>query len=621
MHRARGIILSFLVAASVCHAADLVRLPYLQNVGPSYATVLWTSKDRGVGIVQYSAEGDLSGSVPAQIREFPRTSSSAGFFQYQAEIRGLIAGREYLYQVVMDGEAAVSGLRFRTTGAGAFTFLALGDSGTGNEAQQAIARRMIDNEDPSFLLHTGDLSQESGTFDQLDAKYFGVYRELMNRTPFFPSPGNHDYYTDGGMPYLSSQALPAGDEPSADQGRYYSFNWGNAHFVSLNSNLLDSAGPAAGRMLAWLEGDLQRQTKFWKVVYFHHAPYATGHHLNDPLCVAARERVVPILEKYNVQLVLSGHEHSYQRTVPLRNGVPAGDDGGTVYVITGGGGGILHHISRTPITAVGESVHHYLRGEVRGATLTLTAIDAKGEIVDKVTLTRPTQVAVESVVNLGSYTPGVAAGSLVSISGRALAAAERSAPGLPSAEPLGGVRVTWNRVPAPLLSVSPYQIKAQLPFGISGKGMLHVVNQSGEDDFDLEVAAAAPAIVTIPVGLRLAPAITESLSGDLVTFGSPALPGSYIAIFAVGLGDVRGNLAGNREVPAGLNFGAGPVTVQIGKTTVAPDFAGLIPGYAGLYQINVRIPEGTRVGPLGLRIRVGDAASEPATLFVGRSPG
>lgn len=582
---------------------------------------MWTAAERSSGVVQYSADGDLSRSVAAQIREFPQSPSSAGFFQYQAEVRGLTPSREYLYQVVMNGEVAVADLRFRTTATGAFTFLVLGDSGMGNDAQAAIARRMIDTEDPAFVLHTGDLSQHSGTFDELNATYFGVYRELMNRTPFFASPGNHDYYTDGGTPYFSSQAPPPGNGPPADQSRYYSFDWGNAHFISLNSNLFEMPGRAADAMLAWLEGDLQRQTKFWKVVYFHHPPYATGHHLDDPVCAAVRERVVPILEKYNVQLVLSGHEHSYQRTVPVRNGVPVSDQGGTVYVISGGGGGTLHAINRTAITAVGQSVHHYLRCEVRGATLTVKAIGTEGEIIDRVTLTRPTQVAIESVVNLGSYTPSLAAGSLVSISGRALATYERTAPSLPLPEQLGGSTVTWNGIPLPLLFVSPYQIKAQLPYGVSGPGTLRLVNQAGSHDVDIEVAPAAPAIISIPTGLRLVPAITDAISGTLVTRASPALPGSYITIFAVGLGGVGVSVPAGAQAPAGANPVAEPVIVQIGDTSLVPDFAGLTPGHVGLYQINVRLPVGTPGGPKGLRIRIGDAASEPATLFVGRGPG
>jgi uncharacterized protein (TIGR03437 family) len=319
-------------------------------------------------------------------------------------------------------------------------------------------------------------------------------------------------------------------------------------------------------------------------------------------------------------LVLGGHEHSYQRTVPVRNGLPANDDGGTVYVITGGGGGTLHRIDRTPITAVAAATHHYLRCDVRGESLTVTAVGADGEIIDRVTLTRPTHVIAESAVNLGSYGPGVAAGSLIAISGRALAGSQRGAHALPYPEQLGGVTVTWNGAPAALAFVSPYQIVAQLPYGISGPGKLRVANQTGFDDLDLEVAPAAPAIIAIPAGVRMVAAITDSATGNLIASSSPAIPGNNITIYAVGLGDVLGGAFAGAEAPAGARI-AVPVEVQIGDTAVTPDFAGLTPGYAGLYQINVRIPYGARPGPTGLRIRVGGAVSEPATLFVGRGPG
>jgi acid phosphatase type 7 len=249
------------------------------------------------------------------------------------------------------------GLRFRAAGPGPFAFLVFGDSGSGGPDQASLARRMMDNENPALVLHTGDLSQESGTFGQIESTYFNAYAPLMSRFPFFPTPGNHDYYTDSGAPYVAMDSPPATGVPAQDAGRYYSFDWGNVHFVSLDSNLLESPA-AAQRMLEWLDLDLGRQDRFWKVAYFHHPPYPTGHHLQDSVCAMVRERVVPILERRGVQLVLSGHEHSYQRTVPLRNGAPADAGSGTVYIITGGGGGALQDIGSSPTQAFGASVFH-----------------------------------------------------------------------------------------------------------------------------------------------------------------------------------------------------------------------------------------------------------------------
>ena len=82
-------------------------------------------------------------------------------------------------------------------------------------------------------------------------------------------------------------------------------------------------------MLAWFDQDLQGGRKLWRIVYFHHTPYPSGHHLGDRICERALAVVNPIAERHGVQLVLNGHEPSYQRSIPLSNGLPAGRGLGT----------------------------------------------------------------------------------------------------------------------------------------------------------------------------------------------------------------------------------------------------------------------------------------------------
>src|SRR5262249_21778452 len=143
---------------------------------------------------------------------------------------------------------------------------------------------------------------EEGTYEQFRTNYFESYKSILRRAPIFPSPGNHEYYTDRAAPYMNLHAVPVDGVPEADLGRYYSFDWGPVHFVSLDSNLLDN-GSTAARMVAWLEKDLQSTAAPWRVAYFHHLPYPLDHHLDDPYCANTRHMLVPLLEKYGVQLV------------------------------------------------------------------------------------------------------------------------------------------------------------------------------------------------------------------------------------------------------------------------------------------------------------------------------
>jgi acid phosphatase type 7 len=609
--------LAMLAAVAIWPAAPPLRAPYLQNISADGATILWTTNEKGRGEVQYSVDGDLSRTVAAQVREFPPSATSPRIYQYQAELRGLNPGREYLYRVILDGVILKEGLRFRTAGPSPFTFLVFGDSGTGGAEQARLARRMMDNEHPALVLHTGDLSQESGTLEQLDATYFGAYAQLMSRAPFFPTPGNHDYWTDSGAPYLAVQAPPTTGVPARDAGRYYSFDWGNVHFVSLNSNLLEFPADAQ-RMLDWLDLDLERQNRFWKVVYFHHPPYPTGHHIDDPICAAVRDQVVPILERRGVQLVLSGHEHSYQRTAPLRNGARVDANSGTVYIISGGGGGGLHAISSPPTQAFGASVFHYLRGQVQGSRLTITAIGLDGQEIDRVTLAPPSRVSAEAVVNSGSFASGLAPGSLITIFGRDMSAGESRAATPPLPTELAGTSVTLNGRRLPLLFVSPYQINAQLPYGPVGQAMLRVSTPSSFTEAEVVTAAVAPAVINVPDGADLVPAVVRSSGGTLVSAASPASAGEYVTVFLVGLGPLDGNIAAGDPAPAPRPLSTlYPVKVRIGGASLAPAFAGLTPGFAGLYQVNVRIPEVLPSGIHALRVEVNGTASDPVGLFVG----
>ena len=113
-------------------------------------------------------------------------------------------------------------------------------------------------------------------------------------------------------------------------------------------------------MLRWLENDLRTTRQFWRIVYFHYPPYATGVNVNDPQSLLVRQHMVPIFENNGVQLVLSGHEHSYQRSVPIRRSNMVASGVGTSYFTTGGGGAILYPVPDKSLVASKKSAYHYL---------------------------------------------------------------------------------------------------------------------------------------------------------------------------------------------------------------------------------------------------------------------
>src|SRR5262249_28952135 len=163
----------------------------------------------------------------------------------------------------------------------------------------------------------------------------------------------------------------------------------------------------------------------WKIAFWHQTPYTTNHHLDDhdPIDVAARQFLNPIVERYGVQLVLTGHEHNYQRTRPLRSAygdistvgnfvTPAGQ--GAVHVASGGGGGVLHPVAAvTPSFLVrADAVYHYLRVDVNSSQITVHAIAVDSSIgppgteFDSFSISLPPALGQGTpVVNAASFQP------------------------------------------------------------------------------------------------------------------------------------------------------------------------------------------------------------------------
>jgi uncharacterized protein (TIGR03437 family) len=433
----------------------------------------------------------------------------------------------------------------------------------------------------------------------------------MRRAPIFPSPGNHDYETQNCAPYLALHDLPSEGVPAADRGRYYSFDWGNVHFVALDSNLpLSRAANRLGPMLDWLESDLSRTRQFWKIAYFHHPPYASGPNESDELSALARNHIVPILERHGAQLVFNGHEHSYQQSRPLRGGQIVGPGNGVVYITSGGGGAQLYSVYPRPWLAFGESAHHYIRAQVRGPQMILHVFRVDGQEIDTVKLAPAPWVAPEGVVNAASFAPDAAPGSLISIFGRNLAPYESPAREFPLPKELDGVTVRVNGQRLPLLFASAHQINAQLTYDSVGTLTMQVVTPNGTYERSMTVAETAPAL--------FASASLAHADGRLITVEAPAAAGETIVIYLTGLGRVNGEATAGQPAPeAPLLTVRAAVQVQVGSEILRPLYAGLAPGFVGLYQVNLQLPASLAPGTHPLRVTAGGAASNTVLLPVG----
>lgn len=476
-------------------AATAFRTPFVKDLRRNRATIGWIASSPGAGTVEFWDDSRSIRKVAATVRQVGTR------YRFTAELAGLTPASSYGYRASVDGER-IGVARFQTPGSTSFEFLAFGDSGTGSAVQRQLAQKMLQHADAGFVVHTGDLVYPAGTYERYENLYFAYYEELMRKAPFFPCPGNHDYYETSSIPYRALHAVPDLTVRSQDQGRYYSFDWGNAHIISLDTNdSLFQAVAGTGDMLRWLDADLAASHKFWRIVVLHHSPYAEGVHSGEIEGKLIREHVSPILERHAVPLVLNGHEHSYQRSLPIA---------GTTYITTGGGGAPLHAVKPSPLVAKAVAEHHYVSVNVTDGKLKLRALRADGSVLDSWDLAP--QPSVTSVVNAASFGYELAAGGLASIFGHHLAM-ERAT-------------VTWNGQPLPVLMASPTQINVQLPQA-TGEGTLKIQAPNGSASRKLSISALAPAVFE---GALL------RADGTAVTEEAPAQPGESLSVYATGLG-------------------------------------------------------------------------------------
>jgi predicted phosphodiesterase len=301
----------------------------------------------------------------------PDTSArtAAGTWQGVARLERLEPDTLYCY--ALRGMTARAGFRTAPASGGSrpVRFIAFGDSGDGSSYQYTVARQML-TAPFDLILHTGDVAYDDGTWAQLEKGFFEVYAGTIRSFPAFLVAGNHDYATENAAPFRQVFALPD-NETGKGVERWYSFDWGNVHFVALDSERISRD------QVAWLEADLAATRQPWKIVFGHHPPFSSGNHGSD---LDFRRHFLPILQRHRVALVLSGHDHHYERSKQM---------GDTTYIVTGGGGHGTREVGRSDFTQFSVDTLHFVQVEVNGAELFVHAIDGTGVEFDSARIQRP----------------------------------------------------------------------------------------------------------------------------------------------------------------------------------------------------------------------------------------
>jgi uncharacterized protein (TIGR03437 family) len=226
------------------------------------------------------------------------------------------------------------------------------------------------------------------------------------------------------------------------------------------------------------------------------------------------------------------------------------------------------------------------------------------------------------IVNGASYAGGaLAPGSIVSLFGRKLSTSTATATSLPLSTSLGGIRVQVGGVEMPLFYTGEGQINAQLPFELTPNTRPQVVVKGA--DFvtaaeTITVAAARPGIFTLSQDGKGQGAILDS-QGRVVDSNNPAAAGEVVAVYCTGLGATNPAVSSGQPAPGQepLARVTVPVEATVGGKPARVQFAGLAPGFVGLYQVNVQIPEGLSPGAsVTVVLRQNDTRGNPVALAV-----
>jgi len=397
----------------------VVRGPYLQVATPGSIVVRWRTDAPTDSVVRY-------GATPGNLDQSATLGGAT--IEHEVELAALAAGTRYYYSVgtgsgALAGDASFTFVTSPATGTAAPTRIwVLGDSGTANSNAAAVRDAFLaftGSRGTDLWLMLGDNAYTDGTDAEFQAAVFDMYPTVLRSAPLWPTLGNHDGHsadsaTESG-PYYDIFTLPrqgeAGGVPSGTEA-YYSFDYADIHFICLDSYETNRAPGSA--MLTWLEDDLLATTADWVIAFWHHPPYSKGSHDSDSDATMSemRTNVLPILEAYGVDLVLTGHSHSYERSYLVDqhygtsgtlqpwmildggDGRPAGDGAyakptlgsapheGAVYAVAGSSGqtssGALNHpVMYVSLLQLGSMVL-----DVDGGTLAAKFVNSSGQIAD-----------------------------------------------------------------------------------------------------------------------------------------------------------------------------------------------------------------------------------------------
>ncbi len=356
-------------------------------------TIQWrTSNDVDKGYVRYTKKADFNQFDPirpkkdkAQTVELETLNiiNDTSCNRHTVTLRGLEPDTTYIYSVGDGSKDGWSELAEFTTSPDRtvpFSFIYMGDAQNGLDRWGTLVHNAFrERPDAKFYIMAGDIvnrGMERWDWDDFFYNAEGIY----DRRTLVPVIGNHE--CQGGYPglYLDLFTLRENGPSTIEPERAYSFEYSNALFVILDSNL--PPGPQAG----WLDEQLSKSEATWKFVVYHHPAYSSKASRDNK---ELRDTWSPIFDKYHVDMALQGHDHAYLRTYPMKDQKRVGSaKEGTIYIVSVSGVKMYDQDEReyTEFGMTNVATYQVLDIQIVGDRLVYRAYDVDGKLRDEIVI-------------------------------------------------------------------------------------------------------------------------------------------------------------------------------------------------------------------------------------------
>lgn len=298
----------------------MTKLPYVLCTGPDEATILWETNRPVAAEVTYGEVGNEE--------HFSIATPANGCLQ-KATLTGLAPNTQYVYRVKAEARNRGGG-EFHTQAlpGSPFSVGFIGDTKSYPDRFKRFASMLLGRR-PNLVIHLGDVVDCATRLDEWDEFFFKPAGALLGRVPTYVAPGNHDESPDrrwfnAYFPYSGVGA----ESSEKGQSSYYAFTYGNTAFAILDNYFPLTPGST---QYEWLKSTLRTvafQSALWRVVGCHEPPYGVDRAQWKPGNAEMRDHVLPLCQEYGVQLLVTGHEHTYKRT----------RIGDVILIVNGGGG-------------------------------------------------------------------------------------------------------------------------------------------------------------------------------------------------------------------------------------------------------------------------------------------